>query len=190
MKVGFVVLGLALVCLFVSTNSQVLPPVGNLTVANVYPFVDYQLRERYWYYLTKAFLLFRADLAIGDSFQFLSVYRNLVGTFLSVTTWKQQTTQIEVNTLVRLGNGYEQGSGANYSPFNINSKQFKFLLGNGEYFVQVDQTGNVAVNGNVLGSGNATSTTSKSELDTACGVVDTYVRNRFWFYLDKAQNVY
>jgi hypothetical protein len=62
---------------------------------------------------------------------FLSVYRNLVGTFLVITTWVKGETKVYVNTFVRLGDGYKAGSGANYSPVKLNPFDLSFVLGKG-----------------------------------------------------------
>ena len=66
-----------------------LPDASELTVGNVYPFIDYQLKETWWQYLRGAKLLYRANVDQQDSFLFLSIYRNIVGTFLTITTWKK-----------------------------------------------------------------------------------------------------
>ena len=66
-----------------------LPDASELTVGNVYPFIDYQLKETWWQYLRGAKLLYRANVDQQDSFFFLSIYRNIVGTFLTITTWKK-----------------------------------------------------------------------------------------------------
>lgn len=55
-----------------------------------------------------------------------------------------------MNTLVRLGNGYEKGSGANYSPVDLKALRLKYLLGDGEYLIDIDNDGDVAVNGKIL----------------------------------------
>jgi hypothetical protein len=66
---------------------------------------------------------------------FLSVYRNLLGTFLIITTWVKGESKVYVNTFVRLGDGYQQGSGANYGPAKLNPFDLSFVLGSGEYEV-------------------------------------------------------
>jgi hypothetical protein len=50
---------------------------------------------------------------------FFVFYRNIVGTFLVITTWEKSTLNTEVNTFVRLGNGFAEGSEAIYSPVSI-----------------------------------------------------------------------
>jgi hypothetical protein len=97
-------------------RKNTLPKEGQRTADNIYKFVDHGLREKYWYYLTKACLIYVAAVERGDSYQFLAIYRNIVGTFLAITSWKKQASSFDVNTLVRLGNGYAQNSGANYKP--------------------------------------------------------------------------
>ena len=92
-------------------------PRNSITdLENVYPFIDYQLKTQYWQYLRGANLIYRANVDQEDSFLFLSIYRNIVGIFLSVTNWVKGETKVHVRSLVRLGNGYADGSGAKYGP--------------------------------------------------------------------------
>lgn len=102
-----------------------LPDASELTVGNVYPFIDYQLKQTWWQYLRGAKLLYRANVDQQDSFLFLSIYRNIVGTFLTITTWTKGETRAKVNTLVRLGDGYADDSEAKYSPIEIKPVSFK-----------------------------------------------------------------
>ncbi len=69
--------------------------------------------------------MYRANVDQQDSFLFLSIYRNIVGTFLTITTWTKGETRAKVNTLVRLGDGFAKGSEANYSPIEIRPVSFK-----------------------------------------------------------------
>lgn len=159
--------------------------------------MDNRLREKYWYYLTRAVLIYRAQVERGDTYQFLAIYRNIVGTFLAITTWKNQSKEIEVNTLVRLGNGYEKDSGALYKPVSLRGLQIKYALGQGEYLIDCDDSGNVAVNGKVLSnnlndnlnSGNTKSDT-KEQLVEKCKEFATAAAKKFWYYLDQARVIY
>ena len=73
---------------------KVLPIKGDRNEDNIYSFVDHAIKEKYWYYLTKACLLYLSAVDRADgSHQFLAIYRNLVGTFLAITTWKQGETE-------------------------------------------------------------------------------------------------
>lgn len=65
-----------------------LPPPSQRTDQNIYSFVNQALKEKYWYYLTKACLLYLTSVDQGNgNYMFLAIYRNLVGTFLAITTW-------------------------------------------------------------------------------------------------------
>lgn len=83
-------------------------------------------------------LVYRANVDHGDKFQFLSIYRNIVGTFLSITTWVKGAKNVRVDTLVRLGDGYDEGSGANYQGISLNPLALSFKLGDGEFFVDAN----------------------------------------------------
>jgi hypothetical protein len=112
--------------------------------------VDNGLKEKYWYYLTKACLIYVAAVDRVDTYQFLAIYRNIVGTFLAVTTWKNQSSTFDVNTLVRLGNGYAPNSNANYKPVNLQISHFRYSLGDGQYLIDVTDCGDVNLNGHAL----------------------------------------
>lgn len=127
-----------------------LPKSGLRDPDTIYQFVDHGLREKYWYYLTKACLIYVAEVNRTDTFQFLAIYRNIVGTFLAITTWKNQSSTFDVNTLVRLGNGYAKNSNANYKPVNLQLNHFRYSLGAGEFLIDVSDCGDVNLNGKEL----------------------------------------
>ncbi len=47
------------------------------------------------------------------------IYRNNVGTFLTIASWQKETRKSEINTMVRLGNGSSRNVRTNYDPFSI-----------------------------------------------------------------------
>ena len=81
------------------------PDEGKRQPNDIYKFVDNALKNKYWFYLANARLLYAAAVERGDHYQFLAIYRNIVGTFLAITSWKNQSDVFNVDTLVRLGNG-------------------------------------------------------------------------------------
>ena len=74
-------------------------------------------REKYWYYLDKADLLSENHIPTTEQYYCVFVYVNIVGTFLSISTWNLENESAHVNTLVRLGNG--KVDGANYGPVSL-----------------------------------------------------------------------
>lgn len=72
--------------------------------------MDKYLRTTYWYYLRDAKIIYQANLNTQNEFMFFVFYRNIAGTFLVITTWDKSTLNTEVNTFVRLGNGFAVGS--------------------------------------------------------------------------------
>lgn len=127
---------------------RVLPVSSDRTSSNIYEFVDNALKEKYWYYLTKACLLYLSTVDRTDgSYQFLAIYRNLVGTFLAITTWKQGESTFEVNTLVRLGNGLSLDYGANYKPVAVKPLVVRYTLGGSEVMVDFTDCDDIKING-------------------------------------------
>lgn len=89
----------------VSTPVTVAPGT-DITFNDVFPSVDTYLRQTYWYYLRNANIIYQANVNTLNSFLFFVIYRNLVGTFLVITTWNKAGQTTQVNTFVRLGDGY------------------------------------------------------------------------------------
>lgn len=173
-----------------------LPKSGERHPDTIYKFVDHGLREKYWYYLTKASLIYVAAVNRTDTFQFLAIYRNIVGTFLAITTWKNQSSTFDVNTLVRLGNGYAKNSHANYRPVKLELRHFRYSLGAGEFLIDVSDGGDVKLNGKELSdnlSGNLKKEKhyeSYEELVAKCKEFSEFTEKKFWYYLQGAHVVY
>jgi hypothetical protein len=53
--------------------------------------------------------------------------------------------------LVRLGNGYGDGSEAKYGPVQVDPKSYSFKLEEGEFFVDTNEKGQLQVNGQTVG---------------------------------------
>ena len=87
------------------------------------------MRETYWYYLRSANIVYQSNVNTKSSFLFFVIYRNVVGTFLVVTTWDKSAEVTHVNHFVRLGNGYAEGSGAIYDPILIEPFVITLQLG-------------------------------------------------------------
>lgn len=132
MRATYLLLGAVLL----TTLAVASPPIRTLpaqavrSADNIYDFVDHAIKEKYWYYLTKACLLYLTYVDRGDdSYQFLAIYRNLVGTFLAITTWTKGSSSFQVNTLVRVGDGDGYRYGANYKPVNLQPLKLRYSLG-------------------------------------------------------------
>ena len=130
---------------------QILPIKKDRTSSNIYDFVDHALREKYWYYLTKGCLLYLSSVDRTDgSYQFLAIYRNIVGTFLAITTWTKGSSEFEVNTLVRLGNGLALKHGANYNPVAIRPLVVRYHLNDEEVNIDFTDSDDIKINGKSL----------------------------------------
>ena len=146
--------------------------------------------------------LYEASVDSPVRILFFTIYRNIVGTFLVITTWEKETQVLQINTFVRLGNGYEEGSGANYDPVDIDPFVVTLALGPDEYMVVVNEDGTVTVtgnqdrfdaaNGNGEGEGNGEGDNGFNIVDdmkAKCAIVDQLNRDQYWYYLDKAELV-
>lgn len=132
-------------------NTPVSPAKGHtsITLFDVRPHIDTLLKTEYWYYLRNANTIYEASVDSPLEYLYFTIYRNIVGTFLVITTWTKSTQQTQINTFVRLGNGYEAGSGANYDPVNIDPFIVSLALGPDEYMVVVNADGTITVTGNL-----------------------------------------
>lgn len=120
-----------------------------------------------------------------------------MGTFLAITTWQNQSSTFDVNTLVRLGNGYAKNSNANYKPVNLHISHFRYSLGPGQFLIDVSDCGDVKLNGKEL-SDNLDENLGKHKhshdddalLVQKCKTFSEFTRKKFWYYLQDAQVVY
>ena len=53
--------------------------------------VDREARRLYWYYLRGADMLYESNFNTKDRFLFFFIYRNIVGTFLCISSWDKLT---------------------------------------------------------------------------------------------------
>ena len=173
-----------------------------VTLYEVSPEVDKLLKREYWYYLRNAITLYEASVDSPVRILFFTIYRNIVGTFLVISTWTKDNQQLQINTFVRLGNGFEEGSGANYDPVNIDPFVVTLDLGPDEYMVVVNEDGTVTVTGNTTrldqangvnqggnnGTGNGTTGFNiVDDMKAKCALADALNREKYWYYLDKAE---
>jgi hypothetical protein len=181
---------LALALLVVSSvaqdrNPKVPTPVevtegAEITFNDVFPSVDQYLRQTYWYYLRSANIVYQANVNTANTFLFFVIYRNIVGTFLVITTWDKAAQTTQVNTFVRLGNGFAEGSGALYSPVSIDPFVISLQLGEGEFMVTINEDGTITVTGDNASSGEGGEGEAEfdmnADMDEKCGFVDSSIR--------------
>ena len=121
--------------------------------------VDKLLKTQYWFYLRGASTIYQANINTPATQLFFTIYRNLVGTFLVITTWQKSDQRTQINTFVRIGNGFEANSGANYDPVDIKPMIITLALGPNEYKVDVSADGTI----NVVGGTSSDSSASAQE---------------------------
>jgi len=167
-----------------------------ITLYDVWPKVDELLRREYWFYLKDATTQYQAGVDSPKEFLFFTIYRNIVGTFLVITTWTKGNQKTQINTFVRLGNGYAEGSGANYDPVKIDPFIVSLALGPDEYMVAVNPDGTVTVTGNMTlynqingingKDNNANAFNITADMKEKCGLADKFNRENYWMYLQGA----
>ena len=169
-----------------------LPAKDHRTSENIYHFVDHAIKQKYWYYLTKACLLYLTSVDRGnDSYQFLAIYRNIVGTFLAITTWTKGSSSFEVNTLVRLGNGLAIKYGANYKPVALKPLVARYKLGDHEVIVSFVDCEDIEINGkNIFYDCHGDDCPKKKKLLPDCELLSEYAVEKFWYYLRDSKVVY
>ena len=134
-------------------DTPVAPASGKseVTLFDVWPAIDSLLKTQYWYYLRGANTLYEASVDSPNRFLYFTIYRNIVGTFLVITTWNKASAKTQVNTFVRLGNGFAENSGQKYDPVDIDPFIVTVSLGADEYMVKLNEDGTMSVedkNGN------------------------------------------
>lgn len=70
-------------------NTPVSPAKGqkSITLFDVRPHIDTLLKTQYWYYLRNANTIYEASVDSPLEYLYFTIYRNIVGTFLVITTW-------------------------------------------------------------------------------------------------------
>lgn len=205
MKLAHLVLALLLTsCVFADTrmlqkeedagHMKVLPLKTERNEDNIYSFVDHALKEKYWYYLTKACLLYLSAVDRTDgSYQFLAIYRNLVGTFLAITTWEEGSTEFQVNTLVRLGNGLALKQGANYKPVAVKPLKVRYTLADHDVIVDFTDCDDIKINGKSINYYyDCPDCKDKPDvlLVKDCKKFSEYTVKKYWYFLRDAKVVY
>jgi len=122
---------------------------------------------------------------------------------LSIVQWVNGEKQIKVETLVRLGNGFQANSEAKYAGVQVDPVNLSFKLGEGEFFVDTNEKGELQVNGEVVADSNEGSVPlvvvsapvvitdeSKAKLAQRCTLLDKWIRENNWHYLRDAENVH
>ena len=90
-----------------------------LLVKDCKKFSEY-CREKYWYFLRDAKVVYSSVGKTDKRNYCMVTYVNLVGTFFAIGSHcEDEKPMTKVNTFVRLGNGFEKGSEAEYDPFKF-----------------------------------------------------------------------
>ena len=164
-------------------------PEKELTIAEIIPIVDKEVRRVYWYYLRRARLTYQANIEIPERSIHFFIYRNIVGTFLMIASWNKASQESEINTFVRLGNGYSKDIQTPYSPVDIHPFIISLRLTHGEFLIELDEDGQFKVNGKVI-ENQEDKEDPVIDLDVKTALIDEHVRKHYWYYLRGAELVH
>ena len=160
-------------------------------ITEIVPTIDTEVRRAYWYYLRGARLLYQANIDTPERFLNFFIYRNVVGTFLVIASWNKESQAAEINTFVRLGNGYSEDIQTPYSPVDIEPFIISLRLKQGEFLIEMDEDGNFRINGELVNvDTEEEEPMTQEELDAKTAAIDIYVRERYWYYLRGAAIVH
>lgn len=112
--------------------------------------IDRETRQNFWYYLRKAKIVFQASIETPERYIHFFIYRNIVGTFLVISSWERSSQVAHINTFVRLGNGYHKDVETPYSPVSIRPFIISLRLKEGEYLIDKDEKGDFVVKGGLV----------------------------------------
>lgn len=100
-------------------HRSVVPTTDPADPVEVARLIEDELRRQYWYYLRDSVLLYEKSFEIPGRRMFYYFHRNIVGTFFTICSWNIEGKFSEVNTLVRLGAGKQDGIKYNVKPASL-----------------------------------------------------------------------
>lgn len=133
--------------------------------------------------MRRANLVYQANIDTQERFLLFFIYRNIVGTFLCIASWNHDDQTSEINTFVRLGNGYDKDIETPYSPVNIQPFIISLRLAHGEYLIEMDENGDFRINGKLINVDDDEEKLPIIDIDAKTKVIDEHVRKTYWYYL-------
>lgn len=110
-----------------------------------------------------------------------------------ITTWEKAAQTTQVNTFVRLGNGYEAGSEALYDPVKVDPLVLSLQLGEGEFIVTINEDGTITVVGEAEEHNEENPLPEKNlekDMEEKCGLTNTFITDKYWYYLRGAKVIH
>lgn len=150
--------------------------IRKLNQQEKFNFVDSEIQRSYWYYLRNSTKVFQIGVDVSDvEGRYFIIYRNVVGTFLTVSDLKNN--HIEITSFVKLGAGSSSSptqTQLSLQPFIISLK-----LSPTEVLLEVNDQGQIFVNG--------VNIANQQEIREAnARLIDAFLRKHYWFYLSKS----
>lgn len=148
--------------------------------------IEQEVKRQYWYYLRDANLLYQANLNLPGRLIIFYFHRNIVGTFFTIASYNFEGGFSELNTLVRLGNGYSTNVQTNYDPVSIDPFIITMNLGEGEVQIELADDGTLTIDGQVIDLTNNPQVDPTEEEARCIALSDAYLRRTYWYYLNRA----
>ena len=105
----------------------------------------------------------------------------MVGTFFTIASWNFLERYSEVNTMVRLGNGYPSAERTGYEPVAIEPFIITLRMDEGEVRVELSEHLQLDVNGQIIDLND-----DGRPIDQCGQQSDSYLRANYWYYLNNA----
>jgi hypothetical protein len=108
-----------------------------------------------------------------------------------IASWDRKERVAEVNTFVRLGNGYEKDVTTSlYDPVSINPFIISLRLSFGEFLIELDEDGNFLLDGKMITTEEEEKSIDKIDIDEKTKILDDHIRKTYWYYLLEAALVH
>lgn len=121
-------------------------------------------------------------MELPDRLLLFYFHRNIVGTFFTICSWYREEGYSEINTLVRLGNGYSSATGSDYDPVSIEPFVITLRTSDGEVTNVEFQDNTLIVGGDVV------QLTQLQQEENECrDLSDQFLRRNYWYYLNRAE---
>ena len=81
--------------------------------------LEKEIQRQFWNYLRDSDLIYQANLELPNRLITFYFHRSVAGTFFTIASFYDEGSRSEINTMVRLGNGYTPGLRSNSDPVSI-----------------------------------------------------------------------
>ena len=123
---------------------------GLLELTKITVSLDENVRRVFWYYLRNSNLFYQLAIETPSSYLLFFIYRNGLGTFLSINEWVKADKSSDIITFVNLGSGYRKDIETLFSPVHLDPHFISLRLAKGQYLVETNDEGKFVAKGKIL----------------------------------------